>query len=348
MGTEFEKQIEKGFGVGGEFDETVELLGSDARQLQGSLDGDPHKKAVSRDGVDEGILRRVASTSEDAQLQNRGLAGDKLLESVPGFIQASGEKVLKNEHSAYIVLGRDRNADLRSGYGGKGHTQAAAIDVVVGRKGYSARQTNEKNESLYVDPDFVKDASRVYISQKSNIDDYLNLADGSVGNSKAKSCVALKADGIRIVAREGIKLITRTDEKNSQGGSVRSVLGIDLIAGNNDDELQPIPKGDNLSEAIQKLTDHVDKLNGIVDTFLMSQMELNEKLTHHFHNSPFFAAPTAPSFPVVGAGIKALIDQLTKTKRSLLSHKANLALYKQTYLKQSGQKYINSRHNNTN
>ncbi len=340
MASEIKERIETG--------KDVKLLGDPTQRAESLDEISSFKNAVSRDGVSGGILRRVSSIGETAGSETKGLAGDKLLESTPGFIQASGEKIFKNEHSAYIVLGRDRNADLRSGYGGKGHTQASAIDIVVGRKGYKARQVNERNEALFVDPDFTKDAARVYISQKSDIDEYFDLANGAVGNSKAKSAVAIKGDGVRIIAREGIKLITRTDKKNSQGGDVRSVLGIDLIAGNDDSDLQPIPKGDNLSEAMQKLTDHVDKLNGIVDTFLMSQMQFNEKLTHHFHNSPFFGAPTAPSFPVVGGGTMALIDQLTKTKRSLLSHKVNLAMYKQTYLKQSGRKYINSRYNNTN
>jgi len=341
------KRNGSGDGVGGNFSEQTNIAGSDIRIAQASV-GVSNKASVSNDGVDERILKRVQSIDDGVYLNAQGFAGDKILESTPGYIQAATEKIYKNEHGVCIVLGRDRNSSLNSGYGGKGHTQAGAMDLVVGRLGHEAKQVNEQNENLFVDPSFEKDAARVYISQKSNIDEYFNLTEGTVGQARAKSAIALKADGIRIIAREGIKLITRTDHKNSQGGDIRSVLGIDLIAGNNDDDLQPIPKGENLAEAIQKLTDHVDALNGIVDTFLMSQMDMNEKLVHHFHNSPFFGEPTTPAFSVVNQGIKTLIDQLTKTKNSLVNHKTNLVMYKQTYLKKSGKKYINSDYNNTN
>ena len=50
----------------------------------------------------------------------------------------------------------------------------------------------------------------------SDIDDNFELVDGSIGNSKNKSAIAMKADGIRIIAREGIKLVTKTDNANRE------------------------------------------------------------------------------------------------------------------------------------
>ena len=58
----------------------------------------------------------------------------------------------------------------------------------------------------------------------------------------------------RIIGREGIKLITKTDNQNSQGGDVRSILGIDLIAGNDDSDLQPMVKGDNLKNCLMSMS----------------------------------------------------------------------------------------------
>ena len=103
------------------------------------------------------------------------------------------------------------------------------------------------------------------------------MAEGKVGNSKTKSAIALKADAVRIVARDGIKLVTRTDAINSQGGQIAEAVGIDLLATNNDEDLQPLVKGGNLKEALEKLVTHVDKLNGIVDSLLMYQIAFNEE-----------------------------------------------------------------------
>lgn len=306
------------------------------------------KKAIDLTGVDPAVGEKLQNVCEPQQNFAKGIAGDPLRESVPSLIRTSSEKVYANGHNAWIVLGRDRPKSRGSGYGGRGDTQAAAIDLVVGRMGSSPREFNPAGKRLWVNPDFTTDAARIYISQKSDIDEYFGLVKGKVGNSKTKSAVALKADGVRIIGREGIKLVTGTDLKNSQDAQLSSVVGIDLIAGNLDNDLQPFVKGENLREALKRLVHHVDKLNGIVDSILMTQMTFNEKLTHHFHYSPFFGLPTTPSIPVVIAGIKAMIDHLFQAKRSLVTHKTNLQLYRHTYYSPAGGKYINSRHNHVN
>ena len=212
----------------------------------------------------------------------------------------------------------------------------------------NAATVTAQGEAMSADPNFKLDAARIYMSQKTDIDANFGLADGNVGNSSAKSAIGMKADGIRIMAREGIKLVTKTDMKNSQGGAVDAINGIDLIAGNDDEKLQPIPLGNNLEEALVRLTDHVDKLIGIMDNFLMYQMKYNTALATHFHHSPFFGAPTSPSPPAMTSGIQNVIDCLADTKRSLMTQRANLVMFKQTYFSVAGGKYINSRYNNTN
>lgn len=307
------------------------------------------KKAVDKRFLNEKKKEYLSSTDKKFKAFGQGVAGDNLPEPIPNFIVAPCEKVISNKNNAWIVLGRDRPASRLSGYGGKGDTQAASIDFVAGRMGYEVKEVNKRGEQVWVDPNFKKDAARVYLSQKTDVDKNFGLVDGQVGNAKAKSAVALKADGIRIVAREGIKLVTKTDLRNSQGGRVRSTVGIDIIAGNNDEQLQPMIKGDNALEAMNRLVHHIDKLAGIVDAMLMTQMEFNEALTHHWHYTAFFALPSTPSIDVVvPKGIKTLVNQLAKVKRSLVMFKANLASYKLTYLNPVGGKYICSRFNNVN
>jgi hypothetical protein len=306
------------------------------------------KKAVSFKGANKKIQDFLGQQSEIAKAAAKGIAGDKIAEAVPEFLSTPSENVMTNENNAWIVLGRDRSASRMSGYGGKGDTQCGSIDIVAGRMGSEVRGYDESGETLFVNPSFKKDAARVYISQKTDIDKYFDLATGKVGSSKSKSGIGIKADNVRIVGRETIKLVTTTDKRNSQGGEIKSVLGIDLIAGNDDSDLQSMVKGENLIDALGELVDHVDGLTGCVDTLLMSQFEFNEAISSHFHTSPFYAAPTTPSEVLMSKGIRTMISHLQKTKASLLKQKINLGLFKQNYLSKSGSKYINSRFNSVN
>jgi len=306
------------------------------------------KKAVSKAGSNPDITKILNSHSTADKANISGIGGDAIYEPVAEFLETSSEKVISNKHNSWIVLGRDRVASKMSGYGGKGDTQAASIDIVAGRMGSDVRAATPEGDKLWVNPNFKKDAARIYMSQKSDIDKYFDLADGVVGNAITKSGIALKADGVRIIGREGIKLVTKTDIKNSQGSEIRNITGIDLIAGNDDEDMQPLTKGMNLVEALSALVEHVNNLNGIVDSLLMAQNELNDAVTTHYHTSPFYAAPTLPSETVMSAGMKTMAQHLTKTKTTLLQNKVNLELFKNNFLNQSGGKYINSRYNHTN
>ena len=255
---------------------------------------------------------------------------------------------MQGNNNSSIVLGRDRPASKLSGYGGRGNTQSSMIDLVVGRMSYRPIEEAANGEPIRVDPNFSIDAARIYISQRTDIDRNFSLASGSVGNAIAKSGIGIKADQVRIIGREGIKLVTRTDVRNSQGAEVLQVHGVDIIAGNDDESLQPITKGGNLASALSRLVHHVDKLNGIVHNMLVIQMSFNRELTHHFHNSPFYGIPTSPSPSVVPSGMRTLSEHLTQVQTALMSHKANLVSFKANYLEQSGGNYINSRYNNVN
>ena len=306
------------------------------------------KKAVSKVGSNPQIKKIIESQPPSTKIHTSGIGGDTIYEPIPNYIETHIEKVVQNKHNSWIVLGRDRVASKMSGYGGKGDTQAASIDIVAGRMGNDVRASTKEGEDIWVNPNFKKDAARIYISQKSDIDKYFDLADGVVGNAVTKSSIALKADGVRIIGREGIKLVTKTDFKNSQGSHIRNIAGIDLIAGNDDEDMQPLTKGTNLVEALTALVEHIDNLNGIVDSLLMAQNELNDAVTTHYHTSPFFAAPTLPSETVMAKGMSTMAQHAIKTKVSLFQHKVNLELFKSNYLNQLGGKYINSRYNHTN
>jgi hypothetical protein len=308
------------------------------------------KKAVDPGKLTSEMKERLSKTAPEAALNNSGIAGTPIIEAHPEFISLPNEKIVGAQYGSRIVIGRDRPSNRISGYGGKGDNYADAIDIVVGAMSTPKFRidTTADGQKVYADPNFQHDAARIYISQKTDIDKNFGLVPGSVGNPETRSGIGIKADHLRFVAREGIKLVTGVDGQNSQGGKVNNLSGIDLIAGNDDSDLQPLTKGSNVASALEEMVDLLDNLNGILDSMLMSQMSLNSAVSNHFHFSPFFGSPTTPSPPVQTAAMKCMLDHLTNVKKSLVFHKVNLVNYKNTYLQPMGSKYINSRLNNTN
>ena len=167
------------------------------------------------------------------------------------FNRAPNEIVVSNQQTnSWIVLGRDRLGNWKSGYGGMGHLKAGAIDIVVGR-------LSSLDASQYgpVNPSVGADAARVYLSQKTNVDENFSIPGGSTGKSQAQSAVAIKADAVRIVGRDSVKLVTRTDEILANGVQSYRLPGIQLITktGPEEPKMEPIPKGYALSAALEQL-----------------------------------------------------------------------------------------------
>ncbi len=298
--------------------------------------------------IDPLIQNRMSNISID-ETDASGLYCSNLRESVPEYIQADCEKVYSNANNAWIVLGRDRTGTKDIGYGGLGHPNAGSIDIVVGRMGKLATERVPSGEGVLCHPDFDKDAARIYLSQKSDIDDNLKLRTGSMERSVAKSAIGIKADAVRVVGREGIKLVTRTDYENSQKSESKAVYGIDLIAGNNDKGLEPMVKGRKLIDCLNELVDHVSALNGIVNNFLEIQSDYNKFIANHVHISPFEGKLTSPSYSLVNSGLITMNRTLIETFVSLVNHKLNLQVFKTNYITSGHSKtWILSRFNNVN
>jgi len=318
--------------------------------LQWSRPTTTKKKAIDLTGLEKNKANTLNSSKAHTKaLIGKGIANSILIEPIPTFIKAECEHVISGNNNSWIVLGRDRPGGRLTGFGGRGDTQAGMIDIVVGRMGYQVREVDENNQPIYVNPNFETDASRIYISQKTNIDSNFGLVNGKVGNAKSRSAIGIKADGVRIVAREGIKLITKTDRINSQGGEVVAVNGIDLIAGNDDSDLQPFVKGKNVVELFNRVLKRVEDLTGLVETLLLAQDNYNTVLTAHTHiqtGAP--GAPTAPSIEGAAGGIVSVLQHLFQNVLSFPIHRLNIESMKFQYLSPIGGKYINSRHNNVN
>jgi hypothetical protein len=291
------------------------------------------------------LLTGIASIDQryHSGISNRGIFGDNVLEAVPKYIKAPSEQVL-NKGNSSIVLGRDRPASRASGYGGQGHTQASSIDIVAGRG------CGPPESGLNYDPNFAGDGARMYISQKTDIDANFNLAAGGQGNSTAKSGIGIKADAVRIIGRDGIKFVTRTENKNSKGGSA-SYSGIELIACNDESDIQSLIKGENLVEALSELEKRIAEVSSMVLNIFKDQLQFNLKVMSHNHiapQAPGGAIPTLPSISLIPAGINATTDALEGMIDNF-KHRINTGvIWKIKYLHSASNKYICSKYNKVN
>ena len=269
-----------------------------------------------------------------------GIFGDNMTEAVPNYIQSPCEDVTRHGNS-WIVLGRDRPASRASGYAGQGHTQASSIDIVVGRG------APVPVSDINVDPSFSNDAARIYISQKTDIDDNFRIVNGGMGKSIAKSGIGIKADAVRIIGTEGIKLVTRTSATNSKGGSA-TPSGIELIAVNDEEGLQSMVKGQNMVEALSGLEDRISDLSALVLNFLKAQASFNSSIASHTHVSFSLGGPTAPSIELLPAGINATLESAEAMVDNFKGRMNTNILWHNKYLNPMSSKYICSKYNKVN
>ena len=306
----------------------------------------------------------IAAYGTDDQPGKRGVDCASLSEGIPLYNAAPGEHIIappgkEKGNNAWIVIGRDRPGNRTSGYGGQGGTHCGMISLVAGRMGQHASDLNSSGEQLYAEPNHRSDAAFIYISQKTDVDENLKLVDGKIGTCEAKSAIAIKADNLRFVSRQGIKLVTGTDDDLSNSCPSIATYGIDIIAGNNDDDLQPIVKGENLLDYLKDMKAEVSKLNGALTGFIKLQMEFNLYTLSHHHTTiwpgyPNFKVNADPMMSQLGQqGMPILMDMTMRSLRSLANQKYNLRVIEQKYLlpghaKNGKTKHINSQYNNVN
>ena len=311
---------------------------------------------------------------------------------IPIYKEAGSERILEGNNNSFIILGRDRDGNSAEGVGGMGGTGCGSIDLVAGLGGVDYKEYikkllkkdgfTKKNLSDNVrrtDPSFFKDAARIYITEKGDIDSYLGLAQGNerLLQSQYKSAVGVKADHVRIVGREHIKIVTGKmrlegggthGERNSGGGTIETAGKIDLIAGNYTDpeeptsilsifgskvvgsgkvrKLQPIPKGDNLAELLSRILDAITDVSSMVSNNTRWLQELIPAFQAHVHE---ITVPFGPTSTPITAGAIVLPTwvQCWNNWIEALVLSFNTVINKVIYLFPFFQTYINSRFVNT-
>lgn len=217
-------------------------MAKDSNRDFSGFSGEDLKKAKERDEL---AYKRIES-GEECLLP--GQANTPLIEPLCDYDKAECEEVYPSDKTLHgrgrIVFGRDRSTRSHfSGYGGRGATSAGSIDIVVGSGGPRPKHRQK------VGPNFMGDAARIYLSQRADIDEYMMLPFGNTTGLSAstnRSAIGIKADAVRIVGREGVRIYTNArtptglniasdevKEPNSRGENIQSNgpdRGIHLIA----------------------------------------------------------------------------------------------------------------------
>ena len=332
-------------------------------------------------GLNEAEKNIAESLSADeVEEKTGGTFGGKRLQAKVRRKDYPSELVLGRgpDNNAFIVIGNDRTSDLTTpGYGEAGHTQCDSIDLVAGLGGFCA-QENEKVEAIdpvsgekiivespvETNPSFFVDAARVYVAQKTNCDKNFGIGEfgapppdkeqeenkdpENIGKYGGKSAVIAKADNIRLIGRESIKIVTGTDAFNSVGGKISGKHGIELIAMNKEEDLQPLVKGNNLALALTIILNNVEAMSEIFQAYVDYQMKFNKAMSQHSHVTNFFAGKSLPSEKAMVGGIQCDVDTMMNTQLSVIKQITNLQGVKANFLSPSGDSYIMSRLNKTN
>jgi|TARA_Y100000310_G_scaffold116816_1_gene115497 hypothetical protein len=309
---------------------------------------DPKSNPTVEQILEEGTVNTVPSRSG---LFHNAVAGPEIQ-----FYKAPNESWMQRAGS-YIVLGADRPTGVASGFGAQGAQNANAIDIVVGRMS-SAGGGKGAAPGTVVNNSFVADAARIYISQLTHLDK--NFGIEGVDMPSPGSGIGIKADGVRIIGREGVRIVTGTGkgfkgygndgETNSLGHKILPAPPIELNAGNFSGErtvpggkflkattikaIQPVLLGGNTLDGIKELHKYIEDIQSATYNYALLNTRIVD--TIRLALEPF-APPAANT-------IEQYVNKMrNKTINPLYHTRVNLMLWELNYLNPAGSKYICSR-----
>ena len=278
-----------------------------------------------------------------------GIDGKSVYRELPTFNPIESCKVL-NKNNSFINLGKDAPGGPGTGYSAFG-TPASSVDIVCGR--LTSLPSVSKNSSLYVNDNFMYDAARIYISETTDLEDNFSMPEGDNMRQKARSGIGAQADVIAFKGKSGIKLTTgQYGERNSKGGKIRSGSGIELIAGTNVKNLQPMVLGDNMEKAMKSMMKRINVLSDIIMDLAQVQNSTLLQLQAHTHPlaiDPITLTPAAVQSPLLLTTLSLnFSDNIVKGIMNATTNKINLLFDEVNYLSALGKDYINSDLNRTN
>ena len=304
-------------------------------------------KGKAESGVN--LAQDFIDTANNGELNLNGVPNksglyNTILNRVPLKYNAPKAATVLEKQGAYIVFGQvPMGATETSGYGAKG-LPADSIDLVVGRGAALNRGRGPKKDEV-VNNNHMSDAARIYISRLADIDADFNIESDpkQIKAKNPRSGIALKADNVRIIGREGIKIVTGKtftphggEEKNSLGGKINSAPKIDLVAGNNYDNVQGVALGERTVDCFNELNEIVGEIWSAVFNMALIQAGYNGAIGVNVH--PWIA----------GAAVPTTLGMFSKVISSLYQTRTTATMWELNYLKWHGKEYIVSTNVRTN
>jgi len=267
----------------------------------------------------------------------RGIDGAAKFVSLPVYNSIKSSRIYSNQGSS-ICLASDAPGGPGTGHSALG-TPASSIDLVTGRLSCVPNAAN--NGNIYANDSFAYDAARIYCSQTTDLDSAFDLVKGDNPAFESRSGVGIKADGVVMVGRSGIKLVTSPHgDHNSKGGKVRSGTGIELIAKNDDSDIQPLVKGDNLILVLKTMFKRIDVLTDMIMNLAQTNLTLTVGLAAHTHVGILPSVDLAPQASIAIGDYVGYMGGTAAIKMNLLFDDLN-------HLTSLGGEYINSDLNRT-
>ena len=285
---------------------------------------------TAQDWIDSGA--DVSNVPPGTGLMNTPIAQPEFSYSKP-----DGATVLHNQ-GAYITYGQVPIFGQSSDYGAQG-VPADTIDLVVGRaagnrggEGPASGEIGGNNPAT--------DAARIYITRLGDADrDFGLVSKDEQAQSTAQSYIGVKADIVRMVGRDGIKLVTgRMDglragpngEPNSKGGKSKRAGPIEFVVGNNYDKVQPIVLAHNTAEAFEELNKIIGHIWSAVFNLTLAQ-------------TGFTSVSSVTPLPwIAAAGTPTINMHMNYVLNPLYHARTNQQLWLNTYVRAGCKKYIGS------
>lgn len=157
-----------------------------------------YKAKPTDNSTTEDLEQKVNDTSITTKIPV--LSSDFVPEDdIPKYTAKTGERAIEGSNNSVVVFGSDKDQKKKAGN----------FTIVTGRNGEEIDLSNDK--------------SSIHVSMNTDIDNNLNISVGE--KSSPSAVVAVKTDEIRLVARNGIKLVVEGGDVYINGSNIH--LGAD-------------------------------------------------------------------------------------------------------------------------
>ena len=124
-------------------------------------------------------------------------------------------------------------------------------------------------------------------------------------------------------------------------------MGVDIIAGNDDTNLQPMVLGNNLVQALNGIIDQLNKVTSTVSGLVESQLALGIALGSHTHTGGTIYGMTGPSIEAALQSIPVVMKDMCMTFDNVTT-KLNSEVERFKTLNKASSANILSDHNRVN